>query len=812
MPLTLQKYVVLHNWKLRFVYYVLCLVVFVFFVYRMVETKQYLVRETPTGVLRPWVVERKGDADIAAKLTARSALTLNSTTCVNASLYEYWWDALVWKYGPHTCLPLCEGSEEKSPAAPVCMYPSEGVSQDSSSVFFPTSFSEQLLHVEDNERWYFTTAVEELVLHFEYTVDVKEYGWFSSETRTYRSESDILTVVVQDDKVVQMIMPQETPSFSVSQLLELAGADLNAIQLASANKKPGVPPPFSDGPIARVSGLEMSLTLDCHNTESVTMDIDRDWEGLVCLLKVTPTEVAWSRRFVVESLNASAVRYRRYYGILVYHEVRGGPLYFDLNTFLLSLTTVIVFINLPGNIILTMCTKVLGHLSTLYCHAIYENVDLLEQCSGMAARLMTMSAAFAHLEDMGAPDTEMSKRGISRDRMRERLLQIFRHRKDEVSEDEVERFANFCWYTMITSSRENISWNDTVESWNISLFDWRLFVKEVTAFCVYWLHYYKIQVARLLTGMGVLSPQKLALMGTTSRLTGLVRVHPNRVVTIDDFSVSYSSIERFSFKSFVTLFRKDRRLQVLERFFTPRHLRACLDGEDRSQPSLFDRDRQLSILVGKSSCPSSDETEEDVEATSSTDSDSDRFDEEEAIPETLWGRRRTLEDKKKHHLSVVDKLYALEGQFAKSHCEAEAALNRATGQGTRLATLEKRVAVLEMGSTRSHLKTLEISLADCSGEIKMLLAFSSASTKKLDDLIVHRAGQASSPGSSAAVASDAAGDQSSGAMKGVPRLKLGAPRPETASRKKPRRRDRYHDPAMPSESEPSARSVGSSLS
>mmetsp|Transcript_160317 Transcript_160317/g.307640 ORF Transcript_160317/g.307640 Transcript_160317/m.307640 type:complete len:893 (-) Transcript_160317:50-2728(-) len=553
--LVLPKFVRFTNWKLNAIYYVLCSVMFFVLLIRFFASGHHLMEVTPRGRVSPWA---EGYSEVEhEQIMAVFNQSLVKDFCTNPGLFEYWYDAVgVWKYGPHRCLPPCPPGI-LGVSRDTCMHMSETQFQDApDEVFFVTEFGEKYPDSDLDFRYYFAGTTEALSVAFDYFFHVydsgfwssRSYGWEEKHERRYSSGKDILTIVIdKEGEPVQVLKPPGPILLTVPEMLKLAGKSFDNIQPESGpNKKAGAA--FPSGPLARISGLELRISLSCYNSPPIS--INEDWDGPACLARVHPTSTYWAWKHTRELVkDDGSMRHRRYHGLRVRFEVAGSYDFWDFNNIFLNIASFIVFMGLPAKFMLFVCLYLLGHISVMYRQAIYERVDILDQCAGMAARLMSMSAAFVELGDVSGEDG-VQAHGISRGRVKERLQRVVQHRNDVLSEKEVEHVVDCCFHTMVSyhhESKGGLPLEMNVRRWRANL-----------------------------DQMGNMAKRaKISIVGNDKP------VEASEVITIDDFSVAHSSIEHFTFQSFLELFNKGRKTTFLERFFMPLKIRTCLENAER---------------------------------------------------------------------------------------------------------------------------------------------------------------------------------------------------------------------------------------
>jgi len=545
---SLPKHVVLTDARLNAVYYFFIAVLVSVFVYRFVSGQWWLMEVVPKGRVYPWPEGMRNRANLEDVVADK----LREPFCLEPDTYEYWWSE-AWRFGPYSCLGLCSrGTTSRPPVSQgrsECMHPEEAyVREASDQMFFVTEFSDGLLDQEGLERFYFTPVVEALALGFEYIFDVSEQtagdSFFSKTGDTsYASAVDTLTAVLDSKgRVVKVFKPPQPAGLTVSEIYALAEHALDDIRpIAGRNYWPNATGARLEGPAIRLAGMEVDIGISCYaGVDAAPADIDVGWDGPACTVSVNPTATGWTEREHLDIVDSQgSLRSRRLHGLRVRFNVGGSYKFWNPNAVLLNILSFIVFMSLPNMVLKFFCSHCLGHLSVLYTSAIYERFDLVQQTAGMAARLMSMKTAFHELEDAHG---EGEKPGISRRRAREHLFDVMRYRKDVLDAHELGYFADCCFNTLVMSHK-------------------------------------KVSSMRHLDG-GVMQ-QVSGVWRRISRFISSVSsttkpVHATDRITIDGFSVSHSSLERFTIDDCMLLFGTDRKLGILENFFLPGNIRACV--------------------------------------------------------------------------------------------------------------------------------------------------------------------------------------------------------------------------------------------
>lgn len=474
---------------------------------------------------------------------------LNSDLCTKPRDYDYQWDPLgVWTYTNHSCLPLCEAGVAE------CMNPMDNYIplSDSSGMFVTQIMETTLIAGVDpgsaaKFRNYFVPTVEALGVGFTYSYDVPEEVVSSnnlvnvggSSTLAGSSTEDVLTVLLdQEGSPWRTLRPSPSIDLTVPELLWLAGDEglLDSFaHYAGPNQLQGAE--HSQGPLARIAGVSLSLEVSCHNSHQI--DVPDDWDGAVCYVAVSHDKRrGWTSTQRRDSFEGGE-RQWVYHGILIKSSTGGSLDFFDLNNIFLNIVSYLVLLSLPKKALRVLVVRLLGPFSRIYKGVLYEKFNIMEQVGGMATRLMGNSSTFVDLQDCG-DDASGTGGGISKRRMGERLKEAVRHRSSILDDGEVEQLVNFCFNAISNSSIYQ------------GIRPSKSFFMQVI-------------------GKGREPEQKYR--------------EADAVINIDQFNIACSSTEPIGFEAIVELFDRDRSIRRLERFFMPPYMQEYMREVDRARSS-----------------------------------------------------------------------------------------------------------------------------------------------------------------------------------------------------------------------------------
>jgi len=342
-------------------------------------------------------------------------------------------------------------------------------------------------------------------------------GTFSKDVVEGSSANNIYTLFFDSKgNAKRAVPPQSNIRLTIPELLQFAGKNLDTQYPGpGANQKPGAH--LLGGPIARISGLELTLEIECTNDWSHDHLIPKSWHGQVCDIQVKDLLQGWASRRSFDQMNASgAASYRQEHGIRIKSRPGGIFIFPSLSILLVQLTSAMVILGIPKTLVALVTVHLLGMLSRVYKQVLYEHFDLRRQVGGMITRLMVNSAVFVELSDIR--DRRSGGVGISRRRMGERMREVLKLR-ESLDHAEIEQLVDYCFRSIVHEEEKN----DTL-------------LTELT---------------------GRVKHQRAS------------QIDNNEVINIDEFSISCSSNEKVKFTTVATLFDADRHRTHLEKWFTP---------------------------------------------------------------------------------------------------------------------------------------------------------------------------------------------------------------------------------------------------
>jgi len=460
------KYVCINNPKLALVYWSLvgCMIVFV--VYNFFANKQYNMTRVPTGKVSLWMQTWQNRT--AHRLAVERGRQ-SERFCTHPQEFNYIAGAR--RYEGWHCAEICSRHVQNRDLT--CLQPSELVTIDGPSAFIATSFLDELWLPSSNQPRtgsYFVSGAEDVRLEFahEFTVvppgaylpflksnDKHGHSMALTTQGVGSEEPGMITVFLgRDGFELKRFLPGELIWFTVREILGNATGDANdmfsdTLDLDSRYTRNDVgvisnesPPNSIEGPTLRTTGLGITFDLWYTNTgacDPTSSSQTVAWEGPVCCIKLTGQR-QWTTRLSSDVLGTDgASRQRETRGISVKFRTLGAFTFLDLNAVFRQLTIAIIWIQFPLFVVYWFSILFLGHLSSVYSRVIHQDLSLAEACKGLAARLVSHSAAFMDLKDR-------NHEGISKQRLLERFKKILDH--PDLDDDEISKFVDFVFEGM----------------------------------------------------------------------------------------------------------------------------------------------------------------------------------------------------------------------------------------------------------------------------------------------------------------------------------------------------------------------------
>jgi len=356
------------------------------------------------------------------------------------------------------------------------------------TMFIPTAYNEEFYvpgknatncpnksHIEEDEqecRWrssWLVPGVEDFGINFMHHYDVTPpksmYHRMFNIDRSIKGRLQV-TVRDKDDEPIFQFVEDEIVNVTIKNLLRLA-----QIKIDEPMAGPGFPQNEhahkNGSATARVTGIEITLELDYLNEM-----LER---GPLCNIKVTG-KPAWMGMTDNQIIHQDGtMKTRAYSGIRVRFVRKGNFEYFVASELISTVTTLIVWLRIPGFFVFYFAVFCLGTLSKVYTRFLYQDLNLLREFNGVSARLLKRAHGFNDLHDLVDSD---GTRAISFAQAKKRMTVILSGRK-ELDEAEREYFISYFFsktasklgedeglaiiledYLKAVSSEENLQYNE----------------------------------------------------------------------------------------------------------------------------------------------------------------------------------------------------------------------------------------------------------------------------------------------------------------------------------------------------------------
>jgi len=519
--LSFEKRVEIQNPRLTAAYYFLLAATVLAILSKLAYNREYAAQVQMGSYIRQtmWTVKPS-----RAKLEALWEEKQKEPLCANPERFDYWWDVEdQWKFENHSCLGLCPAGQARID----CISDMElDLLEGQAQVFILTQMQETNLQPTAESidtgktKNFFLPYTEAMGVGLTYSYDMPELRsklmWDNRISRSAASNENIFTVILDSNgKVWRELKPSTSVKLTIPEIFFLSGEPniLDEHQpSAGPNAKPGAQ--HVDGPIARLTGLEVVIDIECRRL--LFWRSESDWDGPVCHMTVRRGRQLWSsaEQYDTFAMNGGT-RHRLYHGVRVRCRSHGVVEFIDFNSIFLNLVSIIVLMRIPKTIILVFACTFLGHVSKIYKDVIVEKFNLADEIGGITTRLMASGVSFVGL-------TDGAGKGISVHRVRERLRAALKHRRGTLDEDEVDHLVAFCF--------NSVKRHHSLTEGPLS----KSFLFEV--------------------------------MGRDEEPES----EDLKAINVDDYNVACCSSERICLEDIVVLFDRHRSIKYLERVFMPR--------------------------------------------------------------------------------------------------------------------------------------------------------------------------------------------------------------------------------------------------
>lgn len=437
------RFVQVENFRLVLLHWLISAAILAWVIAQFATNKSYLEKRSPQGSVQFWA-SGWFDHELGKE---SNEIDAQKEHCSNPSKYHYCYDtACGWDYRDFQCMRLCAGDVRDD-----CLHDSERWVKEDGGMFFPTYFNETFVKrtsltesVETSRQW-FVVGVESLRLTFDHEYFVEKASGGSERGKSSEAEGStykegITTILRDKDKnEIQTWEPGESVSLSIKTMLDVGGIDLDAVNHGlGPNYKEGAE--IGNGMLTRICGGEIGLWMSYVNPEQH----GRKYEGPICYLDIAASAVWTSKPAlqILDHLGSTRLRYKQ--GLRIRFFTAGTFGFVSTEACIAGLTSLIVFLGLGKRAVMYFAFHGLGNLSKIYKHVIVNRVNLVRECCGAVTRLLSSSTGFLEVED--------TTEGISRARLHERLVWLFRN-SPELDEAEVNQLAKVVFDGLVAEDK-----------------------------------------------------------------------------------------------------------------------------------------------------------------------------------------------------------------------------------------------------------------------------------------------------------------------------------------------------------------------
>jgi len=507
----IPKFVMIKHTRLAVTYYVLTFLLILFIIWYFLANSEYTITKQPwTKVLL--CTDGRLCQPTPSELVANYMEAHSTGVCHNTSRFDYWLSPHD-KFQPtgklnnqeYGCRRPCAVQSAANATRPVdgCVLPKDVVKVQSELIFVPTytkeitytpkvnsrcpnSYSQKSNITADvctRETQLFMPAAEKVKVKFSHEFMARPelgafvFGFQDKKASSLTSESQgyyggVATVFYDHSgKVVRRWKPGQMIDPTVEELLGAAHYDdvgaSGSLTLDQRYERLqfGVPSNLkvgddsSKGVSLRMTGVGVTVDLaitDTGTCRHVKLEEDfdvSDEDGPVACM-FAHAERTWIGQGDTKAIGLGG-GYKTTWesGVRIRFRTKGFVNLFDISVVSRNTTIAIVWIQMPLWIVYLFTTLFLGHLSSIYGRVIHENVNLGEECKGLATRLIEHSASYMDLQDR--PD------GITKGRLLERFRDLLKLNTD-IDDAEITRYVDFVFQGMQSTSESNTEINETV--------------------------------------------------------------------------------------------------------------------------------------------------------------------------------------------------------------------------------------------------------------------------------------------------------------------------------------------------------------
>lgn len=505
MSVQFPKFVMINNSRITILYFTLVVLLILFILWYFLVNSQYNIQKMPHMQVHLCGQDGRLCQPSLPDMQNVFQKWHKSHLCTKSTSYEYWRNPYD-KYKPLGCMPMCgqmdldKGLNVAKDEQIGCIMPSDTINVQPTMAFVPTYIEETIFTPATGSpmtcpKGYFTQAHTGVCSysHQHFVPGADNITVAFSHEFVVSPEIGAFVFGMEDKRANQLSgnadgwgQGMETVFFShngnevatynnknfinptIEQLLAAADYDdvgpsgnLNLDQRYS-RREHNVPKSMKGKkmPDASLRMTGVTLTIDLAITDTgkcrhLKLDEDKTVStGRPVACMFTHAERQWTSVDETVSIGMDGTyKTVKKQGVRIKFRLRGNIQLFDLQTIMQNITVAIVWIQIPLLLVYWFTTFCLGHLSSVYSRVIHQDVSLGDACKGLAARLVSHSAAYMDLQDK--PD------GITKARLLERIQNILKN-NENIDDEEVKKYADFVFEGFQSMGEGEIVINETI--------------------------------------------------------------------------------------------------------------------------------------------------------------------------------------------------------------------------------------------------------------------------------------------------------------------------------------------------------------
>jgi len=385
--------------------------------------------------------------------------------CKSTSRYNFWLHRVgeTVKYDDFHCAPMCSRADMNEG----CIRLDQLMQVQQDSVFFATGAEtsrwtpSESGHDEVENQYMLFPFEEYFSFGMDYSFVMKSSERLAASKGFLRpfeknnfasgsSNSNIITVILKQSKEVHRVVhPAQGVFFSLSELFELAdlkgshetlsssldkeqvelGPNIYASQNSSSSSSSSN---SSSGPTRRLTGLQLTLFLNCYTPDMVPARYQVQKDTPICTLHPVTSPPMWVG-LTDTRVRDGTVRVRLH-GIVVHVVTNMRVRRFDLSVLFAFVANAVVYLSLPKAFFGVILVNCMGHMTHIYKNVLQEKFTLSKHMCALVIDVLTKNVVFSMLAER--------QEGLSYKNVARTMIQTL-HCADHVQESHVEALALF---------------------------------------------------------------------------------------------------------------------------------------------------------------------------------------------------------------------------------------------------------------------------------------------------------------------------------------------------------------------------------